>query len=653
MSESTHHRVTDFLRPTERKKRLRRKRWVITAWIVGAVFFVFGIGFLAFNKPAFGLYHAALAGKTELESAKTALERQQFKQASTNVESAIANFQNAQKDLQGLRLLKIFPGISRQFSAVDNLLHVGTETSSAILSLTKIAEHITAPLQKDGDVNFATITVEEKRSMLKLLSESGPDIQGAKAQVDLARIYLDRIPDRGLFGPLAKAIQPLKEQLPAIQSVLDHAIPAIDAIPGMVGFPKSRKYLFLLENNSELRPTGGFIGTYGIVELRDGEIGSFFTDNIYNLDKPAEAFLNIKPPAPLQKYLNADRWFLRDANWSPDFPTSAQEVLRFYDLETRKKNSLGGVIAMTPTMIQSLLKLTGDITVNGIKFTQDNLVDVLEYQVQLGFLRQGIAESERKEIIGILATSLFDRLLTMPKNRWPEMWKALDTGIKEKQVMLYMANEEEQQYLQEVGWSGAVSKTEGDSLLVADANLASLKSDPGVQRTITYGVAPEGDQLIANLQIHYNNQGTFNWKSTRYRTYVRVYVPEGSELLSAEGYLTNDKLHGGKPGTATSEQEIGKTVFGGFISIEPKEQGTITLRYRLPERIAERYTQGAYSLIAQKQAGTLAHGFALDIKTSGRLQSHSPSEGAEVKGDTIHFSSDLRTDRVFDVSFRP
>lgn len=645
------HVSTDFV--ALRKKRNRRRRIIRRVWVmVFALLLLLGIPSIVYGSRISSVYRLGMEGKHDLGNAKAALLVQDFPAASSHLQSASNHLHDAVLAMARLKGLKVVPLLGGQVRAMNGILTVGAQAATAAQSLTDVAAHVTAPIQKNGHTTLASISAKEKRQMLELVSTTEPELQGVKAELDLAVAALEAIPRRGLIGPLASLADELRAQLPAAEKSVERAIPLVRVLPAMLGHPSARSYLFLLQNNTELRPTGGFIGTYGVLTVRDGDIENFLTDNVYNLDKPAEAYLNIAPPAPLKKYLYADRYFLRDANWSPDFPTAAKDILRFYDLEKKGHAPIHGVIAVTPTFISSLMKLTGPITVDGLTFTDENLVDMLQEQVEKGYLRQGIPESERKEIIGTLSKVLFDKVLKLPTSKLQEVLKTFEEGVREKHLLLSFSDEEEQARSRDLGWSGELQPTDGDFLMVVDANLASLKSDPGVKRTISYSTSIEGEDLIASLSVTYDNQGTFNWKSTRYRTYTRVYVPKGSELLSASGYLTNDKTKGGRETQPTVDEELGKTVIAGFTAIEPKEQKTLTVRYRLPAGTAERFRNGAYALYVQKQPGTLGHGLTLDIMSKNRLQSYSPHDCSN-EGGHFRCTADLRKDRAFTLQFEP
>lgn len=631
-----------------------RKRRARGIWIaVLAVLALLVVSVFLFRKPVFTAYAKAVSGRANFLAAQTAIQDQKFDDANERLGQAVEDFRSASESMASLRPLKLIPGVGRQVSAVENLFQVGIQTGKAAQTLTSVAQRIAEPLQKDGEVTFASIKREEKRQILQLVTESEPDLQGAKADIDLAALYLEKVPERGLLPPIAQAIAPLRNELPKIQTSLAQALPAVRVLPGFVGYPEQRTYLFLLQNNGELRPTGGFIGTYGMMTMRDGEVVSLQTDNIYNLDAKAEAFLNIEAPKPLQKYLDAKRWFMRDSNWSPDFPTSAKEVLRFYDLEKQAKQNLDGIIAITPTFIESLMELTGSITVDGVTFTHENVVDQLQYQVEVAFLRKGLTDAERKDIIGDLSQILFQRLLTLPREQWGKLAALFQQMTAEKHFLLFLNSEEEQTLVRDQGWGGELKSFDTDGFLVVDANLASLKTDQVMDRSIEYSVRKDGNDLIATLSVTYDHKGGFDWKTTRYRTYTRIHVPKGSELVESSGFLENDKLHGAKPGTVETWEELGNTVFGGFTSIEPKERGTISVTYRLPTTIREAFERGQYKLTALKQPGTRGHLLRLDIQPDGRLQSYSPAESATVADGHIRFETDLRQDRTVSLDFSP
>lgn len=635
-------------------RRLSRRQKMTYGSIVVVV--VLLILMLAVNMPAaLAMVRHAQAGRDYVNHAQTLLlEEQDFAHSAEQLGFAEDEMDAALADLDSIGSWKLIPVVRTQLTAAGNAFTASKQLASGIHDVAALVEQIIVPVTTDGDLSLATLSAAQKRSILQQLYESTPELVRIRSEIDLAAQYVDAIPSSGLLGPVKAGIEPLRDSVPVIQDAIEQFVLASEVLPQIAGYPDEKTYLFLLQNNTELRPTGGFIGTYGILKLFNGEIDTFATDNIYNLDNAAKQSLFIEPPAPIHTYIGSTQWFMRDSNWSPDFPTAAQEALRFYDLEGGTEKDIDGVMAVTPSLIESFLGLTGPITVDGVEFTSENVVDILEYQVEQGFYRQGVSDADRKEIIGDLASELMNQLLLIPQERWNEVWDVIFRDIKEKHLLIYVLDNDLQQRVVEENWSGDIRPVDGDYLMVVDANMASLKSDPGVFRTMNYALTRNGEDMDVTLTIRYENRGTFDWKSTRYRTYTRVYVPQGSTLISSSGVMENDKLHGGRPADPEVYDENGKTVIAGFISIEPQETGELVYTYRLPRYLTEKIdSDGVYTLYAQKQSGTPNRGLTVNATFGQPVATIDPLDSVEQQQDThVLLSTNLKEDREITVTFK-
>lgn len=621
---------------------VRFPRWARRSLIgFGAVIIVIIGTSLPFALQAVG---AAKDGKAALERAQVLAREQEFAGAQTALDEAALAFSESQKGIDRLIILKVLPVAKTQLAAADHLLEAGIQLTTALKRLLVWVEKTLTALGST-DVRISSLAPEQTRELLRRLYEAEPDLQGIKAQVDLARQAADHIPRRGLLAPVRKVVTPFRAQLEDLQESVSQLVPLSRFLPPLAGYPEPKTYLFLLQNNTELRPTGGFIGTYGILTLRDGQITSFRTDNAYNLDLKVRGVLKVAPPEPLAKYNFSEGWFFRDSNWSPDFPTAARQALWFY----RQEGGTGhvdGVIAVTPTFVSSLLKHTGPLDVNGTKVDAKNLVEFLRFQVDEGYLREGLPESERKEIVGLLTGQLLEKLLGLEASRWPDVFQTIEENTKEKQIFVYLENSELQALASAVNWSGEIRSTPDDFLFVVDANIGSLKSDPFVQRSLAYTVHQEGSELQATLEITYDHQGELSKTVTRYRTYTRVYVPKGSELISADGPMI--RCQDARLGTVKTEEEFDRAVFGFFSCTEPKERRTVRLTYRLPPSLLPSPTDAGYALLVQKQGGTSSYPLTvtLDLTRSVGGVALLDSEDLEVENNKT-IRTNLEGDRTF------
>ncbi len=411
-------------------------------------------------------------------------------------------------------------------------------------------------------------------------------------------------------------------------------------MPTLLGYDKPQTYLVLFLNNTEIRPGGGFIGSYALVRLDKRQITMFETSGSENLDWAATSTFSVEPPRPIKQYLKQPKWYFRDSNWSPDFSESAKQAIKFYQEEGGKEGyKIDTVIGITPTVVEKLMARTGPITIVGKTFTADNFTEALEYHVEYGYRQTGIDMSDRKTIMGDLGREFIKKITNLSAGNWAGLWSDFLKLASERQIMMYSVNVDAQKLIEKNNWSGKINYTTDDYFLVVDANLASLKTDPAVFRKITYQVRPDGEKLKAKIIVEYDHRGNFDWRTTRYRTYTRVYAPLGSKLISSDGYIDENK----KPALAETFEDLGKTVFGGFMSIEPQTKKILTLEYYLPINFADKLKKGLYKLFVQKQLGTRAFPLTIDLdfgKTVGAVNDR-----------IFHQETNLNVDREFEVKF--
>ncbi len=436
-----------------------------------------------------------------------------------------------------------------------------------------------------------------------------------------------------------KSQSPLAQSAGSVLSRLSAWSEILGAAPRVMGYLKPQTYLALFLNNTEIRPGGGFIGSYAVVRVNRGRVSILETNGSENLDWDAPTDFKVSPPAPLQTYLKQPRWYFRDANWSPDFPASARYTHWLYRFENgREGTKIDGIIGITPRLVEELLAVTGPLRAGNKVFNAETFVNELEYHVEVGFKDEGIKRSDRKVILGELSRALLAKLTKLSFSQIKEVLPMLSRLAQERQIMMYSNYDDLQNLLVKNNWAGEVKKTNGDYLMVVDANLNSLKSDPEVSREITYRLLPDGRRWRAQVVISYNHHGDFNWKTTRYRTYTRIYAPRGSELISAKGFMNIKK----EPAQPDLTEELNKTVFGGFISIEPQEKKTITLEYFLPKEIGEQIRADNYTLFVQKQLGTEAVPLTVELDFGKKVGT----------GGTVYQAkTDLRNDREFKINF--
>lgn len=386
--------------------------------------------------------------------------------------------------------------------------------------------------------------------------------------------FILNIQSRGIFGVS-------KKQLKSIAHFSDYIIRRDG---------KEKAFMLLFQNNMELRPGGGFIGSFGILKIKDRKITELSIYDLANFD--ARIPNGIKPPYPIEENLHINSWKLRDSNYSPDFAVNAQKAEEFYHLGQGQEN-FDGIIAINTGVLASFLEATGPLKISGYPGTYDseNAILALEYQVEKGYIEQGIEKGNRKSILNELAGAIIEKVSGM--NSWQKikLAKIILADLNSKDIQLYFKEEKLLEHARNAGWSGEIRKDwSRDYLMMVDANLGSYKSDYYIKRSFKYRIDLRGDVPRADLEITYNHTAVSkDWMTRDYVSYLRVYIPEGSSLLDERG-LENPQFG----------EELGRKYFSTMVYVPLNNKKIIKISYNLPPLLKKK---NAYNLLIEKQSG--------------------------------------------------
>lgn len=413
------------------------------------------------------------------------------------------------------------------------------------------------------------------------------------------------------IGRIFEIFRPTISALPIEKQRKQEARAIFDAVSWLTD-GKERTFLVLFQNNRELRPGGGYIGTFGIVKIKGDKIIAVDVHDSNVFDSRIET--KQEPPYPMGKLLNIKNWELRDSNWSPDFPTNAQKAEFFYHLEGGEEK-VDGVVAVSTEVLVSFVEAVGPITVEGYpgEYNTENVIDKLQFQVEKGYAQQGIEEGKRKYIMKDLAKEIAKRVQQMSWIEKKKLLEKLEEHLNEKDIMVFLKEKNIQDKINQIGWGGELKETKGDFLMLVDANLSALKTDRVMEREFNYEIDLSQERPLAKLSISYTNHGTTkDWQTTDYQSFLRVYVPEGAWLEKSTG-LSSEVVFG---------KEKGKKYFGAILKIPLGETKTVEFLYYLPKEIV----QDGYTLTIQKQSGIRRIKGNIKVKTSSEEKVFSVEE---------------------------
>lgn len=362
-----------------------------------------------------------------------------------------------------------------------------------------------------------------------------------------------------------------------------------------------RRYLVLLQNNMELRPGGGFLGQYAVVKVKNGEVTSLFIEDANILDQRIQA--KVRPPYPFERMMSIKKWKFRDSNFSADFPTNVEKAKYFYRL-SGGNSDFDGVVAVNADVFNHVLELTGPITVPGYsgQFTSENATLKLEEVVERRYLADETLDTQnRKAIMKTMGSIIVDKLFTL--NNIPKLANFTLEELRNKNVMLHFEDPELQKLVSEVHWDGSVTTDwSGDYLMLVDANMGALKSDNYIQREVDYYVDLTAEKPTVTLNYKYTHTATYgDWRTSDYHSYLRVYVPQGSNLLERK-MVSYPNI----------QEEFGKTYFGFIVHVLINGETNAFIKYELPDR----FKNEDYKLLIQKQSGMRDVPVKVTVKTA-------------------------------------
>lgn len=424
----------------------------------------------------------------------------------------------------------------------------------------------------------------------------------------------------GQFIPFSPAdLAGFSVEVRRAKKFLDALIPWLEA-------DEDRKVAIFFSNTSEMRPGGGFLGSYAEVTIRGGSIRDITVRDINEADRLMKR--KIVPPKPLQAIVS--RWRAADANWFFDFPTSAAKTLDFLGSSDlyRGKTPFAGAVAISPRVVGDILAATGPIGLKGgKKISTENFLLSIQEEVQEG---QAERDPAPKRILGELLPEIIEALKRLPAGRG--FIQAFSEWIAEKDVLIYFRDPSFQSFFEAYDASGKMlgSEREADDYLAfASANIGGAKTDLVMKQRIVLESRVLVDGGVENrLSIFRTHTGAEKdewWYRSPNHAYIKVFVPGGTRLFDAQGGATRKlsaRVYGpeyetdaevqaveasgrelaGYPGIETFT-ESGKTVFATWAKTEMGKTTELSLDYR--HRLQrEAAPGGTYEFVFEKQAGS-------------------------------------------------
>jgi len=605
--------------PKKQKGRLKRKRtYVYTALILLSTALVFNFLSLKDNVVT-----SADRIQEYIVNAKDALSGLNTGDAKISFEGARDELKGIEKDVDKYGFLKFSSALGNIFPALKNAtglfsnIKKGSDLAVSIVSDVDV-------IARDG-VGFAFSG--RGNLLIERLESMQPNIETLRSTIQDARNQFESLESvggvLGFGNPLGSNYLAMDIELARIS----------DFVSGLLSLLKSEKdahILVLFQNPSEMRPSGGFLGSYADIKIKQGDVVNLDVRDVYD----ADGQLDLKTIPPIQLQAITKSWGARDANWFFDFPSSAQKITHFLEsskIYKEQEITFDGVVAINANVVQDVIALTGPIELEEYELTIDKNNFLSEIQKEVESTRSR-ATGQPKQILKTITPIITKRLLELNDEQKRVLLASLGSRISDKDIQIYFKDPRIENFMISQGVGGEIMPTpqnfNGDYLAVVNSNIAGGKTDIFMDQNIKLiSTISQSGKIRNSLSItraHNGDKEKFSLYRLPNQNYIRIFALSSSELLSVEGSskktitpqvnyknskynadLDIEKIEGSRVlaedfDTSTSE-ESGKTVFGTWFNIGAGAEKTLEVDY---ERAGIAIGEGKqYQFVFEKQSG--------------------------------------------------
>lgn len=477
---------------------------------------------------------------------------------------------------------------------------------------------------------------EEKKNLLLRLEVLNKDLEEIDKKLDL---IIEKFP-KNIFEKQRQELIILSDYLDKARSLLKHR----DYFFFENG---EKKILLLFANNRELRPGGGFIGSFGVITLGNLSLKKIDIYDVYDAD--GQLKIHVEPPLPIKQYLHQPHWYLRDSNFSPDFYENYEKA-KFFLREELGWNNFDGAILITTSAVEEILKAYGKIYLPDFKeeINSDNFFIKAQMYSEKNFFPGSI---QKKSFLSSLMRQL---LINSDQISYKKLIKALKKGLDEKKIVVYFEDQNLQSTVDKFFYSGRIIKPKcsyltsdctSDYLFFYDANLGVNKANFYVSKqAIVYLKIDEEGKIKQTLSLDYQNDSpSLVFPGGIYRDYFQILLPKSAQLkeITKDGVLIEN--------FDLDESDNYFKRVGFYFELPPQKRTVIKINYWLTQSFKK--GRNIYQLIVQKQIGSENSDLILNLSLAKNINLVNQNFNPLVNDNNIVYNTILDSDKIFFMEF--
>jgi hypothetical protein len=551
-------------------------RWRIPRWVVAVAAVVALWSGYCFLRAA----SAASRAKSALVAAEASLKTRDIPGARRHLAEANAALDGVSDNLGRLGPLRTVmhwtPVVRVQLHGIEAYVGAGRELTHGATVLTDALDDVLNP--KVPDASLAT-TLEPLRSFDVALREG-------ITSLDRAMDKISALDGQRLFGPLNGTRHDLAQQLTTARQQAVDSEQGVQALLTAIGGDGPRRYLVLAQNPDELRPTGGYAGSHGVLEADGAKVSlnSFEGSGDWSAAHPTVVVPPAEQATPFRLLESGKPQRLNNANATIDWPTGAQLAQRLW--AQAGNPPVDGVLLITPELIVRVLSVVGpvDVPEYGETVSASNLLARLDFHTHEQPASDQPGGRNRKEFLSAVAQPVLHAMVHAPSSEWVDLGQQLVKAMDAREAMVWSDDAKVEDVVAQRGWDGRLPQTDGDFFANGDFEYAA-KNGRGITRTFDHvvHVNEDGSATVETTMTLANTlppdlPGKVN-PNDGATVYTAFYGPAGATLDDASA--ADARLVGGEPSVS------GHPAAGYILRAAPLGSDSITFTWRVPHLLVK------------------------------------------------------------------
>jgi len=380
--------------------------------------------------------------------------------------------------------------------------------------------------------------------------------------------------------PLADAVREMRSTVSQAATAVGALHGASVLLPSMLGGEGPRNYVLAMQNNAELRSSGGIVGSVALLHAENGQVT--LVQQAGTPDFPA---LDVGLPvsdSTLALFEDRPGRYLQNITSIPDFSEAAPLLATRW--QQRFGQQIDGVIAVDTIVAANLMSTTGDLTFGPFTATADTIVSILLSEIYAAVPDPIVQDA----VFAQAASGLFGAALGSGDPR--ALVAALAKSADQDRIRIWSAHEDEQSLLAASSLGGTIPTDGEDATYVGvllndstggkmdfyarasiETSVGTCQGQPTTQVRVTWTNTVAAD-VVPTLTDYVTGGGNFDVPIGSTSTLIAVYGPEGS----TPSHTDRD---GAEEGVQTAT--LGdRAVVQHEVLLAPGESSTITVEFQ-------------------------------------------------------------------------